>query len=256
MKLTIITVNLNNLRGLEITLESLKNKLFCDVEWVVIDGDSTDGSVSLVNDNMNLVNCFVCEKDFGIFDAMNKGIALASGDYFYFLNSGDTLIVEDLKQIIRLLDTQNDLYAFNYFRGSEGSSNFASLKEKDLIELMDDMINHQSIIYSRSCFDNYKYDVDLRFAADYEHLMKLLLDGKRIEFVDVYLACYNEDGISSQVKNRIYLKQERELVKLRLLKLNLLFCLENALKYRRELTALRRSRIFKALRFIGVFKNI
>jgi glycosyltransferase involved in cell wall biosynthesis len=90
-KLTILTVNLNNSAGLEITMDSVFSQTFTDYEYIIIDGGSTDGSVDLIKKHQNKFVYWVSEKDNGIYSAMNKGIAKASGDYLLFLNSGDYL---------------------------------------------------------------------------------------------------------------------------------------------------------------------
>ena len=88
--LSIITINLNNREGLRKTIESVVNQTFQDFEFIVIDGASTDGSVEVIQDYPR-INYWISEPDTGIYNAMNKGIAKATGEYCLFLNSGDTL---------------------------------------------------------------------------------------------------------------------------------------------------------------------
>src|SRR5690349_12935935 len=90
-KLSIITVNLNNRAGLEKTILSVKRQTNRDFEYIVVDGASTDGSAELIKLHGDVISKSLSEKDAGIYDAMNKGIQMASGDYLQFLNSGDTL---------------------------------------------------------------------------------------------------------------------------------------------------------------------
>ena len=89
MKLSIITVNYNNLRGLKKTVESVKNQTYQEFEYLVIDGGSTDGSVAYLKDKEITFDYWVSEPDKGVYQAMNKGIKKATGDYVLFLNSGD-----------------------------------------------------------------------------------------------------------------------------------------------------------------------
>ena len=95
IKLSIITINYNNLSGLKKTIESVKSQTFQDYEWIVIDGGSTDGSKELIEENKEYFSYWVSEPDKGIYDAMNKGTILAQGEYCQFLNSGDYLIAPD-----------------------------------------------------------------------------------------------------------------------------------------------------------------
>lgn len=91
LKLSIITINLNNIDGLQKTMQSVVSQTFQDMEWIVIDGASNDGSRELIEKNTDRISHWISEKDDGIYQAMNKGIRLAKGEYLLFLNSGDFL---------------------------------------------------------------------------------------------------------------------------------------------------------------------
>ena len=91
VKITIITINFNNCEGLGKTIDSVVSQSCHDYEYIVIDGGSTDGSVNVIKDNADNIDYWVSEKDDGIYNAMNKGIDHATGEYCLFLNSGDTL---------------------------------------------------------------------------------------------------------------------------------------------------------------------
>ena len=92
MNLSIITVNLNNCEGLHKTIKSVASQSFPDFEYIVIDGNSNDGSVELIKENTQCITKWVSESDTGIYQAMNKGIRIANGEYLLFLNSGDFLV--------------------------------------------------------------------------------------------------------------------------------------------------------------------
>src|SRR5688500_16281265 len=92
VKLSIITINFNNKPGLEQTIRSVQAQNSDQIEYLIIDGNSTDGSRELIETNNEIVNYWVSEPDNGIYDAMNKGIKQATGDYLMFLNSGDYLL--------------------------------------------------------------------------------------------------------------------------------------------------------------------
>ncbi|KPA34233.1 hypothetical protein AMR50_0875 [Leptospira interrogans] len=91
-KISIITINLNNLEGLRKTLESVKSQTYTNFELIVVDGGSTDGSFEYLKSNLDLIKKFISEKDKGIYNAQNKGISLSKGEYLVFLNAGDTLL--------------------------------------------------------------------------------------------------------------------------------------------------------------------
>ena len=92
MTLSIITINFNNKEGLKKTIRSVVNQIYDNFEYIVIDGASTDGSVNVIEENKDKITYYVSEPDKGIYDAMNKGIKQAKGEYCLFLNSGDCFI--------------------------------------------------------------------------------------------------------------------------------------------------------------------
>lgn len=112
MKLSIITVCYNNLRGLERTYRSvMEQTVRKDFEWIVVDGASTDGTSEFLQEHCSEINHYVSESDTGIFNAMNKGIRMASGEYLFFLNSGDTLNGSDIISLcLPLLDGTDLIY--------------------------------------------------------------------------------------------------------------------------------------------------
>ena len=105
MKITIITVVRNDVGHLESTMQSVLQQTLSEIEYLVIDGDSSDGTVELIKKYSDKLTRWISEPDKGVYDAMNKGIALSTGDFVYFLNSGDTLLssttLADMNQIGR-----------------------------------------------------------------------------------------------------------------------------------------------------------
>jgi glycosyltransferase involved in cell wall biosynthesis len=100
MKLSIITINLNNKNGLSETISSVIAQTFTDYEYIIVDGQSTDGSLEVIKQNANHINQWISENDHGIYNAMNKGLNLAKGEYCLFLNSGDSLYDSDVLQVL------------------------------------------------------------------------------------------------------------------------------------------------------------
>ena len=88
-KVSVITVNYNNLKGLERTISSVLSQSFSDFEYIIVDGGSTDGSKEYIESKQEYINQWVSEKDHGVYNAMNKAIRMAQGEYCIFMNSGD-----------------------------------------------------------------------------------------------------------------------------------------------------------------------
>ncbi|GHV16754.1 hypothetical protein FACS1894169_10930 [Bacteroidia bacterium] len=114
MKLSIITINYNNLSGLKRTVESIIPHHRRDMEYLVIDGGSTDGSADIIKKNGDKINYWVSEPDSGIYNAMNKGIRQAKGEYILFINSGDTIRPNANIKFITSQLTGEDIIFFDF----------------------------------------------------------------------------------------------------------------------------------------------
>lgn len=122
MKLSIITVNLNNLEGLKRTYESVVCQTFTDYEWIVIDGGSTDGSREFIEQHQDKFAYWCSEPDKGIYNAMNKGIIHAQGEYLNFMNSGDCLACEEtLARVLVPNHTEDIIYGVTVNNHRNGS---------------------------------------------------------------------------------------------------------------------------------------
>ena len=100
MKLSIITVNFNDAEGLERTIKSVVSQTFCDYEFIIIDGGSTDGSIEVINKYESYIDYWASEPDGGIYPGMNKGLRQAKGEYLNFMNGGDCYHSPDVLQNI------------------------------------------------------------------------------------------------------------------------------------------------------------
>lgn len=89
MKISVITVNYNNKKGLEATINSVISQKYLDFEFIIVDGNSNDGSKDIIYKKRNYITKWISEPDSGIYNAMNKGVKMSTGDYLIFMNSGD-----------------------------------------------------------------------------------------------------------------------------------------------------------------------
>lgn len=183
--LSIVTINLNNSSGLISTFNSIHLCLQSpSVEWIVVDGASTDDSVK--NLTQQLENNFYEDRvrvesnpDCGIYDAMNKGVALATGKYLMFLNSGDRLFDCRLLKSWVAEVLNNGLPQRSYFFGFKYQGKLRECRPQFWL-YWKMMTSHQAMLIHKSTFNFYKYDLRFRFAADY-HLMCFLV--KNFEYV-------------------------------------------------------------------------
>lgn len=200
-KLSVITINLNNKRGLDQTIKSVTNQTFDDYEYIIIDGGSTDGSIDVINKFQNQLSYWVSEPDNGIYNAMNKGIKAAKGEYCLFINSGDTLTTDKtLEKLFEYNYTEDILFGDMYF-------NKTLQTYPDQISfryLINRSLGHGSTIFKRSLFSEYGYfDESLKIVADWEFFMRsIVVNSCSYRHINnLPISRFNMDGVSSSPKH-------------------------------------------------------
>jgi glycosyltransferase involved in cell wall biosynthesis len=201
-KLSIITINYNNLKGLKRTVGSVINQTWKEFEYIVIDGGSTDGSLAFIQSQSANIHYWVSEPDKGIYNAMNKGIAKATGEYLLFLNSGDHFysdmaLQENIKSLVSY-----DLIYFNIEVIGVKPAEIISYPE---ILRFSDMyfsaLCHQGTFIKKELFDLVGlYDEDLKIVSDWKFMILALYkyDCTYIK-INETISTYYLDGISSQM---------------------------------------------------------
>jgi glycosyltransferase involved in cell wall biosynthesis len=214
MKLSIITINLNNSVGLQHTIESVVNQIFTDFEYLVVDGKSTDGSVDAIRVYQEKIAYWISEPDTGIYNAMNKAIKLAQGKYCLFLNSGDCLYNENvLKDCFDTEFSEDFAYGYQLIK-KDGEFvedlcldvpyiSFSTLKKAH--------IPHQCTFIKRELFDKLGlYNEGNKIISDWEFLMRgLFVYGCSIKRIPVKMTIYDTSGISTAEEFKKYQLEER-----------------------------------------------
>jgi putative colanic acid biosynthesis glycosyltransferase len=192
---SIITVTLNNLSGLKRTHQSLLEQTVSDLEWIVIDGGSTDCTTGYLKTTKAL---WVSEPDNGIYDAMNKGIEKATGEYLLFLNAGDELATSDvLEQLSKVARDSPDFMYGDYYL-HENKKKFYK-KSKQIKKLSRGMItSHQAMIYSRKKLEGIRYDLNYQIAADYDLTLKFLMSDKKTIKLTIPICIFESGGLSEK----------------------------------------------------------
>lgn len=205
MKLSIITVNFNNLRGLYYTIESVINQTFIDYEYIIIDGGSTDGSVDVIKKYEDKITYWVSEPDRGIYNAMNKGILHTNGEYLMFLNSGDWLVDENiLLKVFASKSNADILYGDIFEVNQTGSQKLRQSLPSELITLASfnsnkgATIQHPASFIRRSLFENNLYDESYSIVADIKFwIERIILQNLSVEYIQLVITNFSLDGISS-----------------------------------------------------------
>ena len=222
MVLTIITINRNNAAGLEKTMQSVLSQTRTDFEYVVVDGASTDGSVEVIKrlaeDFGNRLK-WVSEPDKGIYNAMNKGIGMATGEYIEILNSGDSLaakdVVEKMYAAVEKEGHPSILYGNMLKDFPDGrvhrDKGFAG-EEITLLSLYIGTLNHSPAYIRRSLFDKYgPYDESLKIDSDWKWYLQAIVFGEeKPVYADIDVTLFDMTGISET--NKELTKAEREQV--------------------------------------------
>lgn len=219
---SVITVCLNSEKYLERAIKSVSEQTYPDIEYIIIDGGSTDGSAKIFDKYKNRINKLVIEKDNGVFDAMNKGIKLAGGKIIYFLNSDDRFydnrVVEDAVTIFTKQSKIDFIYGnivvFDPVTGNSYVEKYPGEVSKWLF--IKKTIGHPATFFNASCFKKAgHFDDKYKIAADYEwYLRALYVNRLRPFHIERNISVFRLGGISTNGRYRdLYLSERREIQK-------------------------------------------
>lgn len=216
MKLSIITICLNDLDGLKKTISSVSAQLFSDFEHIIVDGGSSDGTIDFIKTRSSDTFRYISEKDKGIYNAMNKGIHLAMGEFCLFLNSGDCLVNSQILNSVFSGNPQAEiLYGNMIIETNDGKGRIGKMPEKlSFNHMINDTLWHPVSFIRRSLFEKFGlYDENLKMVADYDFFLKTIVVEKvTTAYFDFPIAVFKLNGFSSKPENRNLLLEERLIV--------------------------------------------
>ena len=202
-KFSIITVTYNAASVLEDTIQSVITQTYKNIEYIIIDGDSSDRTLEIANRYKDHIHCIVSEPDSGLYDAMNKGIKLATGDYLCFLNAGDELHEDDTLQL--MVHSINDnklpdvLYGETAIVDEEG--HFIRMRRLSAPEQLTwksfkkgMLVCHQAFFARRDKVQ--PYDLNYRFSSDFDWCIKIMKKSKVLHNTHLTLIDYLNDGLT------------------------------------------------------------
>ena len=202
LKLSIITINLNNNEGLQKTIDSVLNQTYKNYEHIIIDGGSIDGSVEVIKKYKNNRLKWISEKDNGIYNAMNKGILKSSGVYLLFLNSGDFLYSPQVLENVfnNTLDADLICFSLKIELLDKNESIIHSIKNNKITNryIFYQPILHPSTLIKRELFVKFGlYDESFKIAGDYEFFVRVIKNKVKYLIEPLVLSVFNNQGISS-----------------------------------------------------------
>lgn len=234
--ISVVTVSYNAVTTIEQTILSVINQSYSNIEYIVIDGGSTDGTVDIIKKYADKITYWVSEPDKGIYDAMNKGIVVATGEWINFMNSGDLFYDNNVVDNIlsACLDRKSDVIYGNRI-SSFSIACFIQYPQSLCRFSTEFPIFHQSCFIKMSIMKKMKYDLRYKICADYDFFYKLWKENGIYLYINMIISiCDCEFGISSLAKNEIFRVKEGEIIRngklnmfsfLRLIKVGVVSCL-------------------------------
>lgn len=212
MKLSIITICYNQ-PDIEETCESIVNQTFQDFEWIIIDGGSTDGTLKQLEKYKNRINILISEKDNGRYNAMNKGIKLAKGEWLNFMNGGDSF--KDSNTLERIFSKNYDkkvLYGFMNLIKINGEELIHKYPENvDKAFFLNHGINHQASFIKRELFKEFGlYEENYNSIADWVKWVCFSVNGIKFQLIPEVIANFKQDGVTFNYSDEILNKNLKD----------------------------------------------
>ncbi|MDD2298319.1 MAG: glycosyltransferase family 2 protein [Fermentimonas sp.] len=216
-KLSIITVTFNAEQTLERTLSSISSQSYPYIEHIIVDGKSTDNTIDLVHKYENDKLKWISEPDKGLYDAMNKGIKMSTGDYLCFLNAGDTFFAADTVELIMQSDEPADII-YGETAIVDNNGNFLHMRRlkapdkltwKSFKEGM--LVCHQAFIVRREITE--PYDLSYNFSSDFDWSIRMLKKSKAIINTNLILINYLNEGMTTTNRKKSLKERYQIMVK-------------------------------------------
>lgn len=205
MKISVVTVCYNAADTLEETMLSVLNQTYDNIDYIIIDGGSTDGTVGIIRKYADRLAYWGSEPDKGIYDAMNKGLAVATGDYVNFMNAGDTFFDEAVVENVASRINKEGCSSHVIYGDSYIYDNYHTYYKRP--EPLRNLRRHSAFCHQASFIkhgDDIKYDLNYRIAADYELFSRMyLIENKSFLYVPIPICRYKLFGISDNNKKAL-----------------------------------------------------
>lgn len=196
---SIITVVYNGCAIIEDTIKSVIEQTYKNIQYIIIDGNSSDGTVKIIEKYISKIDTFLSEKDKGIYDAMNKGLCRVKGDFVIFMNAGDYFYNNEvINDFVKINPDKNMSYYGNvtYFSNNTSYVFIANLSSKYCF-LKHNTFSHQAIFYSKKWLDIIgNYNLNLRVSADFDLTYRMIKKSKFENLKSIIARC-NADGFST-----------------------------------------------------------
>jgi glycosyltransferase involved in cell wall biosynthesis len=214
IRVSVITINKNNSEGLRRTIKSVLGQKFTSYEYIIIDGGSTDGSTDIIKEFSGKISYWISEPDTGIYNAMNKGLKIAKGEYCLFLNSGDTLVDSNiLSKVFNAPFTEDIVFGSVILDGKERKEVFEipDISNLTFRHFIKSTIPHPGTFIKRSLFERVGcFNENYRICSDLEFfLVSIFIHGATMRKLPEIISVFDWNGISSMPENALLVEKER-----------------------------------------------
>lgn len=204
MKFSIITICYNAAATIERTIRSVVSQTYQDVEYIIVDGASKDDTLTIINRYKDNISKVLSERDKGLYDAMNKGISMATGDYLCFLNAGDCFHAEDtLQRMVDTLHGEQPDVIYGETALVDDAGTFLRMRRLSAPEKLTwksfkkgMLVCHQAFFAKRSLVE--PYDLSYRFSADFDWCVRIMKKSSRLHNTHLTVVDYLSEGLTTQ----------------------------------------------------------
>lgn len=198
-KITIITAVYNSVNTLEQTISSVVHQTYPNLEYVIIDGGSTDGTVDIIKKYEQEITYWISEKDTGIYDAWNKGVNVSTGNYIEFLGADDCLCSNDIiERIEKEIDSDTDILSCPIYTVDERYCKEAITGNDHCIKFFGAMPPMPGVFARKELYIKYPLDIHYKIASDYKFILSCYRDNTvKIKYIDIPVVYFSLDGASS-----------------------------------------------------------
>lgn len=214
-KISIVTINRNNAEGLEKTIRSVIEQVYDNYEYIIIDGASSDSSIDIIKKYSNSIGYWISEPDKGVYDAMNKGASIATGDWICFMNSGDVFCNKEVLQNV-FVEDQNLVLASDVIYGDTvlvtHSVKFVPRIAPLESILIDKPFCHQSCFVKTSLQKEYKFDLRYKICADHAFFLSLYKNKYRFNYINRLISNFDTIDSMSSVNTNLVVRENYKVI--------------------------------------------
>lgn len=209
--ISFVTITFNCSKTLQATIDSIKKQNYSRIEYIIIDGGSTDKTIDIINYNSSFISKWISEPDKGVSDAFNKGIRMANGELIWLINADDVLLPNAVNSLLKYYNPNTEIYRGKMIIHDQSTgTNVVYEPAMNISFVSCGNVNHPSTIISKKAYKKYGlYDIKCRYMMDYDILLRMKLAGASFRYIPKQLACFNTGGITSENRKK---RKQSELI--------------------------------------------